>query len=692
MSQHRQETENKTWDVSPVVEPVGDDIDPDEAQEAIKSLLSAVVGMVPVVGGVLGAGTGILLNKLWPSGNNAFWEAMEKRVREIARQEIGEFYRRMMEKHLDGIRTVLVNYHTEAVKVVNGEGNPETARTHYWIAINKIEGEVKDFTDEQYKYEVLPLYAQVANMHLALLRDGIANGSKIGLQESDFDTLKKKLVDYFGHEQLHAWVMGKHYKFVSDTFDDGCKRTMDHWKDNFDYQRIMYLAAYDYLLIWKESTDPGKKVTSIPRRAELYLGPFGENRSEGLESFAKWTNWPNVMPPRDHHLNTVQIWYNSYGLYGLWYKYDNGATKSEGQEKLDSDVAPTANVNPVWIEKVTVRARTDDYFQIVAGLNFKDNLKNRCFDEDLAKNASETNQKVHEFGIHGWRMSRVHLLSFYRGNYVTGMVFGFRPNQDAWTPKQVQITPAHGSVHRLLNVSTGEFLGLDRYSSTEPAKARTGPGTVGQEWSFSRTADGTWRVTSNLTGRPLGITAEGALRDADGEATLWALAPGEDGTWSLADARSPQELLTATTGNRVAVTGSDGDADDARWVVLPVLHPGHLAHRPTLYVAPYSAADGTAVVDMSVSNPATADQLSDWNLSFLLPAQTGTDLELDGDRARLQSCEAEDAGVRVAISGTGGPLAPGGLTTFTLRVRGNVDADTLRPAEVTLNRSTIVAA
>lgn len=134
----------------------------------------AVLGLVPDVGSLLGG----LVEILWPQQNSQnVWDEIKEETEQLINRQISqEVYGRVQSslgivEQNSGLIGVVNNY-LGAVNKTNGQDPNDT-----WIAANTTFINASgSFEQDSYEILLLPLFAQMANMHLALLRDGVQQG------------------------------------------------------------------------------------------------------------------------------------------------------------------------------------------------------------------------------------------------------------------------------------------------------------------------------------------------------------------------------------------------------------------------------------------------------------------------------------------------------------------------------------
>ncbi|MDR4293909.1 insecticidal delta-endotoxin Cry8Ea1 family protein [Bacillus cereus] len=126
-----------------------------------------------------------------------------------------------------------------------------------------------------WKVELLPLYAQAANLHLVFLRDVVKNATDWGLTPSQIQTyknrLKEKVIEYSNYC----------LKIYGEAFD---KLESDTFQNRLDFRNFMVFNVLDYVSSWSMLRYEGILVNSS---ANIYL-------SDGVAHSSNSTRWPAI--------------------------------------------------------------------------------------------------------------------------------------------------------------------------------------------------------------------------------------------------------------------------------------------------------------------------------------------------------------------------------------------------------------
>lgn len=179
----------------------GYSIDPNEA---VKTTVTTLLGEIPEVGGLLGG----LVDILWPTGtsDNVIWNSMEAKVEALVNQKIADSVYNQTQADLEGLENVSKNYRDSAKP-----GHTPAFTSENWTAARgEFAQRMPHFRFKGAELLLLPLWAQAANMHLSLLRDGVLFGQTWGWNDTDHDSvvteLQAAITDYTAWAQrIFGW-------------------------------------------------------------------------------------------------------------------------------------------------------------------------------------------------------------------------------------------------------------------------------------------------------------------------------------------------------------------------------------------------------------------------------------------------------------------------------------------------------
>lgn len=262
-------------DVTPPIL-VDDDEDSDWLDDT-KTIVITALDAIPEVGEILGA----LAEILWPKGESA-WDQVKAKVEQLVQSKIDEAVYSLAQDKLKGLQ-ILVTCYSNAIK----DKDIDSIKTK-WIDVSLSFAEA--LPQFQYKDEndkavmMLPLFAQFANMHLAVLRDGVIGGKDWGLnaaeQQRNIDNLKSTIQDFTDYALLMYNARLGLLRLIPVVGDDCAPFIFVN-----SFRRGMTLTVLDFVPTWAyyDVSDPknqnGAKVPPLTR--EIYSDPYGTCRESG---------------------------------------------------------------------------------------------------------------------------------------------------------------------------------------------------------------------------------------------------------------------------------------------------------------------------------------------------------------------------------------------------------------------------
>nr|BAD35163.1 cancer cell-killing Cry protein [Bacillus thuringiensis] len=143
-------------------------------------LLSVPFPPAGVAAGILGA----LLGLLWPTNTQAVWEAFMNTVEALINQKLDEYARSKAISELNGLKNVLELYQDAADDWNENPGdlrNKNRVLTEFRNVNGHFENSMPSFAVRNFEVNLLPVYAEAANLHLLLLRDAVKFGEGWGM-------------------------------------------------------------------------------------------------------------------------------------------------------------------------------------------------------------------------------------------------------------------------------------------------------------------------------------------------------------------------------------------------------------------------------------------------------------------------------------------------------------------------------
>jgi hypothetical protein len=269
----------KDHDVSPTNPPLlGDDID---WNNDAKTAVGTGLGLIPEVGGILNA----LVNVFWPSSNDV-WQQVKLIDQEISTQVYSLVSDALgsLTPTPTGLISYLQTYHDELQN-----GQPSDIKEAWVNAKDAFAGAQGYFQDKSNQVQLLPLFAQFANLYLALLRDGVVSGLSWGRTTDEHNNIDVPALK----NAISAFIT-----YTADTYNNigrvnvvkNAGSAADNWqqrepfKSVNSYDRQMTMLVLDYMDTW-----PYYDVTKYPNGAknpdgtkiylftrEIYSDPYGK--------------------------------------------------------------------------------------------------------------------------------------------------------------------------------------------------------------------------------------------------------------------------------------------------------------------------------------------------------------------------------------------------------------------------------
>jgi hypothetical protein len=165
-----------------------------DRNEAGKSATEAALGLIPEAGEFLSA----LVDIFWPTGpnSNEVWDSIESRVESLVNEKIDTSVYNQTDADLTGLQAVMKNYADSAKPTHSAAFTSQ----NWTAARQEFAQRMPHFRFKGSELLLLPLWAQAANMHLSLLRDGVLFGASWGWDPDDHNSvvaeLKASIADY----------------------------------------------------------------------------------------------------------------------------------------------------------------------------------------------------------------------------------------------------------------------------------------------------------------------------------------------------------------------------------------------------------------------------------------------------------------------------------------------------------------
>ncbi|WP_180235399.1 insecticidal delta-endotoxin Cry8Ea1 family protein [Bacillus cereus] len=196
------------------------EIDANTALTATFGVAWAVLGVSNPVGsaiaGILNVVTPIIFNQVDPNSPLKVWESMIGYAQALIKKELTETVRNLALDHIDRINDYQIDYKNKA-RI--WEGNPTPGNASQLLdAFKNLKKSCQDamphLDTRGYETILLPLYAQAANIHLIVLRDGLMHGRSWGMTNEEYEDLYS---GFFGFKNRIA----TYTNYCTNTFNQG---------------------------------------------------------------------------------------------------------------------------------------------------------------------------------------------------------------------------------------------------------------------------------------------------------------------------------------------------------------------------------------------------------------------------------------------------------------------------------------
>ncbi|EOO22999.1 hypothetical protein ICM_06222 [Bacillus cereus BAG1X2-3] len=239
-----------------------------DAQNAVLTSLNIASAILSFfTSGIIGTGFGIfntILGWLWPSNNNAIWEALIRSIEALIDRQIREYERVTALSALQGLRINLAQYNTAFNNWNTNEetrNNPALQReviSRFNIADGFFGNSMPSFRKENYEIQALSVYAQAANLHLLLLRNAVIYGIRWGMDSRTVESHYERMVCLSGAYADHCTFFYRQGLVEL--------RSRGNWNEFNNYRRNMTINVLDIISLFS-NYDP--RVYSLNTNTQL---------------------------------------------------------------------------------------------------------------------------------------------------------------------------------------------------------------------------------------------------------------------------------------------------------------------------------------------------------------------------------------------------------------------------------------
>ncbi|MTI30993.1 insecticidal delta-endotoxin Cry8Ea1 family protein [Xanthovirga aplysinae] len=253
----------------------------------IRTLSSKIPGVGFLVGG--------FVNALWPGTSTDPWDQIKDRVEALIDEKISEYNYNQVQLALDGIKNNMDEY----LWAVQNSETPTYISEKYNIVLGDILSNLPHFQANDDRVLLLPLFSQLANLHLSLLRDGAEFGLEWGWSDVEVDRSRQQLIDAIKDYSSYAdEVYAEGLADVESNLSSN-KRVAFNKKNK--YIREMTLSVLDFKEMWQYYD-----ISQYPDGASIYLDREIYSDVVGAYRGDKAVNLPSTPPSQP--ISKLEVW------------------------------------------------------------------------------------------------------------------------------------------------------------------------------------------------------------------------------------------------------------------------------------------------------------------------------------------------------------------------------------------------
>jgi hypothetical protein len=329
--------------------------------------LATFLGQVPGAGPVLNA----LVFILWPQQGDDTWSDIKDNVEQLIGQEIEANDYATVQTNLQGLQNVLGDY-AAALETVDYENIFVTFKTVdgdfdlYLPNFGYADPGGSSALDSTTQVLLAPLFAQFANLNLALLREGVLSLSSWGQPQAVIDSYSIKLTSKIANYTAYAQtVFQQGYETVGHN-TKWSPSTIQPFRSVNAYLRQMTLSLMDFAQAWPyldPTAYPYFDPTKSPNPLTVYLGreifadPLGNCVPQGAVYYGPYSAGPiNIAGPTTQPLYQVTVW-GADRVDAFQCDYPpgggpGGITSTGMDPSQTGDSAQEAQVFSVWVNPI----------------------------------------------------------------------------------------------------------------------------------------------------------------------------------------------------------------------------------------------------------------------------------------------------------------------------------------------------
>lgn len=320
--------------------------------------MTMLMGVEKVAGGPLE----VMLDCLWPESEKDIWGEIKKQVEQLIDEKISDLVYQQVSEDLTGLNNNLSEY----IWSLNS-GDTVSYTEQKWNELDSdIMQQLPHFQSEGYELLLLPLFSQMANMHIAILRDGVLNGKNWNWGEETINHVQERLTntinDYSGYTMS---TYNDYYNDLVEKTKENQHKTEPFYTIN-SFVRGMTGPVLDFVDVWPYydcSVYPDMDSSIIPPPREIYSNPFGTSDDNPF----KIVDTPEGFP------RTIKLWHGNM-IDSMEVIYDEGmgpdGTTTSGRIGGDGGGADPLVVNVGEDDYITA-VQVGDYSGCISSLRFK---------------------------------------------------------------------------------------------------------------------------------------------------------------------------------------------------------------------------------------------------------------------------------------------------------------------------------
>lgn len=237
---------------------------------------------VPEVGSLVSSLVGVL----WPSSGVNVWGQIMNQVQALINQDISDLVYSQIQNDLNGLQKD-VNLYLNAINKGDSasviSGYWQTANSNFNLYLPNFQWNTTSPPPPQdYRVLLLPLFAQFANLHLSLLRDGVLFGANWGWSDNDVQDAYTQLTN----DTTNCIGIAPYTNYANQVYQLGLQNVTKNTETNASqnqpflatntYTRQMTLTTMDYVTLWQYfDTQKYPNPVSVYLDREIYSDPQG---------------------------------------------------------------------------------------------------------------------------------------------------------------------------------------------------------------------------------------------------------------------------------------------------------------------------------------------------------------------------------------------------------------------------------